>query len=241
MPTAIGQKKTVYYSGILMKNSKKYAQKIDKLYRSLKRKYPKTRKINYDEPTQALVYGIINENFSPAAAQAAITNFAVCFVDLNDLRVSLIEEITEALGKDTPSARTTAALLKSVLNVIFNKYHFVSLQALKKIGKRPARQALEKIEGASAFAIDYCALTSLRSHAVPITKKMIEFLKNNELVHPQAKDPDIAGFLSRQISAENAYDFYSLLRLESESDPPPQKKKIKKSKTKKKTKTKTRK
>ena len=40
-------------------------------------------------------------------------------------------------------------------------------------------------------------------------------LKDNKLVHPKSKDGEIEGFLERQISAANAYEFYRLLKEES--------------------------
>ena len=83
----------------------------------------------------------------------------------------------EVLGGDTPAARAAASAIIKVLNGIFNEYHKVSLEALRKLGKRPARQALEKIEGMSRFAVDYCMLTSLHGHAIPLTEKMTEYLK----------------------------------------------------------------
>ncbi|GAG21763.1 unnamed protein product, partial [marine sediment metagenome] len=101
--------------------------------------------------------------------------------------------------------------------VVFEKYNRVSLEALRKMSKRPAKQTLEKIDGTSHFVVDYCMLTSLHGHAIPLTKKMIEYLRSNELVHPEANEQEIEGFLARQISAENAYEFYALLRRRSEA------------------------
>jgi hypothetical protein len=46
---------------------------------------------------------------------------------------------------------------------------------------------------------------------------MIEYLRSNELVHAGADEREIEGFLARQVSAENAYEFYSLLRRQSEA------------------------
>ncbi len=199
-----------------MKNSKEYSQKVHRLYRSLKRKYPKVKKAVYDQPVDALIYGIIGEKMSDGAARSVIKRFANSFIDWNDLRVSLPKEIVEMLGADTPVTRDTASALSAALMAIFNKYNTVSLEALKKIGKRPAKQALDEIDGVSCFTVDYCMLTSLCGHTIPLTKKMIEYLRNNQLVHPNATQQEIKGFLTRQISAENAYQFYVLLRRESE-------------------------
>jgi len=222
-----------------MKNSKEYSQKTHKLYRQLKRKYPKPKKVIYDDPVEAIVYAIISENISEPATQSAMRRFADYFVDLNDLRVARMEEIIEVLGEDTPLTRDTTSALIRALAFVFSKHNMVCLKALEKIGKRPARQALEQIDGTSAFVVNYCMLTSLQAHAIPLTAKMVEFLRTNELVHPDADTQQIEGFLTRQISAENAYEFYILLRRHSEKRKTSKKKKTTR-KTKPKTKKKTR-
>lgn len=199
-----------------MKDSKEYSKKVRKLYRSLKREYKKPVKTVYDEPLEALVYAIISEDTTESVANTTMKKIVDNFVDFNDLRVSRTEEIIEALGKDTHVTRQTASTLTNVLAIVFDKYNMVSLNALEKIGKRPARQTLEKIEEISSFAVDYCMLTSLQGHAIPLTKNMITYLMENGLVHPEADNQQIAGFLARQISSENAYEFYSLLRRCSE-------------------------
>ncbi len=80
------------------------------------------------------------------------------------------------------------------------------------MAKRPARSMLEKFVGDNRFVIDYCMLTALKAHAIPLTDQMIEFLKSNQLVDPEAGHEEIEGFLARQVSAESAYEFYMLLR-----------------------------
>ena len=199
-----------------MKNSKGYSKKIQSLFRTLKHKRPKVQEVSYEIVTDAFVYSIISEKMSEKAAGSAIKRFSEYFVDLNDLRVSRVEEIVEVLGENTPVAREVASRIIRVLQAIFNDYHKVSLEALKKLGKRPARQILEKIDGTTNFIVDYCMLTSLRGHAIPLTDNMIKYLKANDLVDGDADEQQISGFLAKQISAKNGYEFYDLLRHESE-------------------------
>ncbi|MFC1737997.1 hypothetical protein ACFL1G_02985 [Planctomycetota bacterium] len=213
-----------------MKNSKEYSKEVNKLFRSLKRKNSRPKKPEYEEPLEALVFAIVGENITNKSAKSVIKQFNDYFIDLNDLRVSSTEEIIENLGSDTPLARGIASSLTDVLKAVFNRYHTVSLKILHKMGKRQAKQVLEQIGPLSSFTISYCMLTSLGAHAIPLTEKMIEYLKKNELVHPDSDNQQIEGFLTRQIAAKNAYEFYHLLRKASES-----------SKTKKKTKRKTKK
>jgi len=200
-----------------MKNSKKYSQKLQKLYRSLKRKYPKVQKVVYEEPTEALIYAVVSENTTESAAQSTMKRIAHNFVDFNDLRVSLTEEVVEALGSDTSSARKTAGILTRILRSVFYQRDTISLKGLKKMGKRPAKQALEKTDAITSFVVDYCMLTALGGHAIPLTPKMIRYLKDNELVYEEADYRETGGFLARQILAEDAYEFYALLRQESEA------------------------
>jgi len=203
-----------------MKNSKQYSKKVEALYRKLKRRYPKVKKIVYDNPVDAVVNGIISEKMTESAAQAVIERFNEHFVDTNDLRVSLTQEIVELLGGDSAANHQIALALITVLRSIFEKYNTVTLSELEKIGKRPARQALEKINGLSHFAVCYCLLTALDAHSIPLTETMIKYLRDNELINAQADEHDIEGFLTRLIPAKNGYEFYALLRKESESVKP---------------------
>lgn len=210
-----------------MKNSKNYSKTVLKLYGSLKKKRPDVQKAAYEEPVNALVYAIISEHIAADKATSALRRFDDHFVDLNDLRVSRTDDIVEMIGIDTPAMQETAARLTRALRCVFDEHHQVSLESLKKMGKRPARTALEKIDGVSKFAVDYCMLTALGGHTIPLTCEMLDYLRDNELVHPDATEQEIGGFLAKQISAKNGYEFYNLLRSESESH------------TKKATKTKT--
>jgi endonuclease III len=222
-----------------MINSKEYARRVRKLYRELKRKYPKIKKTTYDEPVDAIVHGIISENMTEKAAQAVSRKFADYFVDLNDMRVSRPEEMVEIIGEDTPVTRQATNTLTSTLMAIFNEYHTVSLQTLKKVGKRPAKKALEKLDGITRFAVDYCMLMALQGHAIPLTGRMIEYLKSHELVDSEVDEQQIEGFLTRQISAKNGYEFYTFLRRESEASEAKKKKRTtRRAKTRKKVKRK---
>jgi endonuclease III len=213
-----------------MKNSKTYGQKIEKIFRSLKQKYPKVRKIDFDDPADVLVYAIVSEHIRASTARTVIRKMEKHFIDLNDLRVSRTEEILEVLGTSGPASRTTASLLTQVLNSIYNKYNRVSLSKLKEVGKRQAVKQLKKLDGVSRFAINYCFLVALRGHCIPLTQNMIEYLRAGQLVYPEATEDDIEGFLERQIAAASAYEFYSLLRQESEQAKKTRKTKVSKNK-----------
>jgi hypothetical protein len=201
-----------------MNDSRKHAKALSKLYRELKKKHPKATPPRFDRTTEALVYGIISEGVDSPKAKSIHKGIRAHFVDLNDLRVARQEEICEILGGNQADAAQTAKMLTDVLNAIFQKYDQLSLEELVELGKRQGRKELEAITPASRFAINYCVLTGLGGHAIPLTVKMIEYLKANGIVDPEASEDDIQGFIERQVSATNGYEFYSLLRRESESE-----------------------
>lgn len=199
-----------------MKNSKEYAAKLEKLRKSLKRKHGKQEKPSYANPLDSLVYAFLSECMTAQQADEAFKAFSKHFIDVNDLRVSLTEEVLEAVGKDTPAIRDCSHRLKKALNSIFNEYNTMDLDDVVKLGKKPLRQSLEKFEGIDSYVADYFMLTAFEGHAVPVTDEMISYLKANDAVDPEADRSEIEAFLGRQVQARDAYEFYSLVKKESE-------------------------
>jgi endonuclease III len=200
-----------------MKDSKGYSKKIQKLYRTLKQKAGKHSHVEYEEPVDALVFAVTSENLTESQSQTALKRLKDYFVDWNDLRVATIDEIIDVLGHDIIPARNIAAALISTLNAVFDKHNMLGLQSLRKLGKRPAKILLEKLSGITPFVVDYCMLTSMQGHAIPLTPQMIEYLKAGQFIDAEATYEEAEGFLCRLISIKNAYEFYSMLRHESES------------------------
>jgi endonuclease III len=200
-----------------MKNSKEYAQRLQRLYRGLKRAQLQIDRTLYEDPVDAVIYGIVSEHQSESAAQRAMKRFREAFVDWNDVRVSRIDEIAAVFQDGGDTSRTTATALTTALRTIFDEHHALSLMALKKQGKRPAKQVLDELRGVSAYVVNYCMLTALEGHAIPLTPDMTAYLKQNRIVDPNANDEEIQGFLTRHIAAKDAYEFYGLLRQETEA------------------------
>ncbi|MCH8194320.1 MAG: hypothetical protein IIA65_09945, partial [Planctomycetes bacterium] len=202
-----------------MKNSKKYSQKIKKLYATLKKTGVKVVKPIYDDPIDAMVYAVISERMKRSFAHTAHKRCMNYFVDLNDLRVSRPVEICSIFGRDTAETRRAASTLIRVLTAVYDHQHDISLQLLGKVGKRQAKQDIEELDGITHFVVNYCVVTAFKGHAIPLTDRMIDFLQSHEMVSPGANPEEIEGFLNKQVAAKDGYEFYELLRKESESAP----------------------
>ncbi len=216
-----------------MKNSKKYSPKITKLFNSLKRKSTKRPMPKYSDPIEAVVYALVSESMPEAAGGRLYRRMMKHFVDLNDLRVSRREEISDVFRDSSEEFEKSAAAITRTLNAIFEKRNRMSLEGLTQDGKRQAHKELSEMEGITPFAVSYCFLTSMGGHAIPLNTKMLDYLRTGELVHPNATDMEISGFLERQIGAADAYNFYLFLRNEAEQTHPASQ--IKKAAAKKKT------
>jgi endonuclease III len=203
-----------------MKKSREHAQRLQRLYRALRRDHPKIEPMSHDDPVDALIYGVVSEKMSASHAETAMRAIRRTFINWNDLRVSRVEEIVEVIGANNSVGKDTALTLTTALRAVFDAHHTVSLQALKKLGKRPAKQAIEKLGGLSRFAVNYCMLTSLQAHAIPLTERMLGYLRQYKIVDSQADEEEIEGFLTRQVPAKNAFEFYALLRAECERSRP---------------------
>jgi heterodisulfide reductase subunit C len=103
-----------------------------------------------------------------------------------------------------------------MLNVIFQKYDSLITENIVGTGKKGVKEVLEKMTGVTDFVKNFVYLTFLNGHAVPITDKMIEYFKAYDLVDTEWDNAQINAFIEKQVSASEAYTFYSLIRHDSE-------------------------
>jgi endonuclease III len=199
-----------------MRSSSQYIQKLKKLFSILKKGDEKPKKSVYQNAVESIVFAVLSENSNESTARAALKKIQSHFVDFNDLRVARIEETVEVISSDIPEAEKCAVRLASILNAIFQKYDCLTLEDLMTAGKKNAKEILEKFNGMTSFVSAYVMLTAMNTHSIPLTEKMVQYLKSYGVIDPQSGSDQTAAFLERQISAVNAYAFYAAVRHDSE-------------------------
>jgi endonuclease III len=199
-----------------MKTNTQYVQKLKKLFGILKKPAEKIKKPVYHNPVEALIFAVLCENSTESAAKAALKKIQSHFVDFNDLRVARPEEAAEVIGTDIEEPEKYAARLNLLLNAVFQKYDCLKLEDFISGGKKGAKEILEKFNGMSGFVCNYCLMTVVDAHTIPLTEKMIQYLKTYNVVEPTLDNEQIAAFIERQIPAANGYAFYALVRHDSE-------------------------
>lgn len=200
-----------------MKNSKEYSKKVASFHKALKKNYKKLEMLSFEAPIDALVFAVVSEFFSNEESLKIFDRINEHFIDKNDLRVSRTEEIVDVLGGGiNDETKQVAANLTAALRKIFEEYDSICIDEIFEAGKRQAKQTLEDLNALSPFVVNFVMLKVMQAHALPMTVKMVNYLKENGFVDPEADDNEINGFIERNISANDLEEFYLMLRLEAE-------------------------
>ncbi len=194
-----------------MKNGTFYAKRVKRFFSKLKQEYESPEAPEPLDPVRALMLGLLSRETTEANAKRALDSLFEAMVDYNELRVSTIPEISERIETYIPNAAKRADALRRVLNAIYHKQHRVSLDRLHKLGRREARHYLESLDGMDAHAAASVVLWSLGGHAVPVDVRMLERLRQEELVEPSASIEEVQAFLERNIPATDAREFCILM------------------------------
>jgi endonuclease III len=198
-----------------MKNATKHADDLKHLYKRLLRD-GKPAAIEPMEPLDALVRGAMSYDVSDTRAQEAMRAIGKEFVDLNELRVATDLEIQELLGQRYPAIEQRVAMITQALNNIFEREHTMSLNRLKTVSKREARQFLRELPEIHPFVEAYVMLMSLEGHAFPVDDAIVAVLRENEIVEENTALDEAQRFVEHHLKAEEAYEFYALVRVASQ-------------------------
>ena len=197
-----------------MKNATKHADDLKSLCKKLIREHkPEPRQPQ--EPLNALVRGAMTFDVSDHRADEAIKAIEKEFVDLNELRVATDLEIQEMLGQRYPEIERRVRMITQSLNDIFEREHTLSLNRLKEISRRDARQFLRELPEIHPFVEAYVMLMSLDGNAFPIDDSMLEYLREEEIVDEETTLEDAQKFVEHHLKGEDLYPFFVSLRAES--------------------------
>src|SRR5918992_4433298 len=164
-----------------MKTAEKHADELKSLMKRLVKEH-KPGDREPQEPLKALVRGAMSFNVSDHRADEAMRALDREFVDLNELRVATDLEIQEMLGQKYPEIERRVAMITTALNNIFEREHTMSLDRLKTISKRDARQFLREVPDIHPFVEAYVMLFGFEGHAFPLDDEFLDYLRDQEII-----------------------------------------------------------
>jgi endonuclease III len=200
-----------------MKNTAKHADELKRHFKSLLRdgKPQPREKLG---ALDALVRGAMSYNVSDSRATDAVKAIGKEFVDLNELRVATDLEIQELLGVKYPAIEERVAMITQSLNFIFEREHTLSLDRLKAVSKREARQFLRDLPGINPFVEAYVLQFAFDGHAVPIDDEILAYLKDQEIVDESTSIEDAQKFVEHHLKADEIDDFSAVIRRAAHAD-----------------------
>jgi endonuclease III len=194
-----------------MKNATKHAEELRSLCRRLVREYkPEPRQPQ--EPLKALVRAAMSYDVSDHRAEEAMRAIEREFVDLNELRVATELEVQELLGARYPEIEKRVSMITQALNAIFEREHTLSLDRLRTIPKREARQFLRDLPDLHPFVEAYVTLFAFDGPACPIDGEGLNYLKEQGVVEDGTTLEEAQRFVEHHLKAEENYDFFAALR-----------------------------
>jgi endonuclease III len=196
-----------------MKNATKHADTLKSLLRSLLRE-GKPPPFERQDPLKALVRGAMSYDVSDTRAEEAMKHIEKEFVHLNELRVATELEVQELLGVRYPAIEERVELITKCLNAIFEKEHTLSLDRLKTISKRDARQFLKDLPGINPFVEGYVMLFAFEGASIPLDNEITAYLRDEEVFDEKITLDEGQRFLEHNIKAEECYEFYACIRRE---------------------------
>jgi endonuclease III len=194
-----------------MKNPSKHADALRSLNRSLL-KQVKPEPIVPQEPLKAFVRAAMSFDVPDDKANSAVRLIEREFVDLNELRVATDLEIQELLGVRYPQIERRVAMITQGLNYIFEKEHTLSLDRLKEISRRDARNFLRELPDVHPFVEAYVMLHCFDGHAVPIDDEILAMLRDEEVVEEDTDLEEAQRFVEHHLKTGEAYPFFVAAR-----------------------------
>ena len=194
-----------------MKNATKHAEELKSLMKRLLKEHKPEPK-RPQEPLPALVRAAMSFDVPDARADEAMKHIEREFVDLNELRVATDLEIQELLGTRYPGIERRVAMITQSLNNIFEREHTLSLDRLKTVSKRDARQFLRELPDIHPFVEAYVMLFAFDGHAFPLDEEILDHLREHGIVEDGATLDEAQRFIEHQLKAEECYDLFAAVR-----------------------------
>jgi endonuclease-3 len=139
---------------------------------------------------EQLIYGICRENTSRELADRAYQNLRDQFYDWNEIRVSSIHEILEALS-DLPNPEQRAERVISLLQEVFEATFSFDLESMHKKGVKQAVKSLGRYQAVNDYTTAWVVQQTLGGHAVPLDPTTLRVTTRLGLIDREQEDSEV--------------------------------------------------
>ena len=164
-----------------------------------------------DPLVHELIFAFLIWEAGSELANEALAAFQDAFVDYNELRIGMSDELVELLPKRYPLGAERCQRLRAALNSVFQREHKLSLSALAEAPKRESRAYLDALEGMTPFVASRVTLLGLGAHAFPIDRRLVSLLAGAGVCEDGEAPESVASRLERHFRAGQAAPAYLAL------------------------------
>lgn len=139
-----------------------------------------------------VLYAVLREGATGEQADAALAAVREAFFDLNEVRVSSVTEVADAIH-GLPEAGAKAQRIVELLQEVFEELYSFDLGDIAKKGvKQAAKQLARYKSGVTDFVVAWVTQRSLGGHAVPLDGPAVRVLQRIALIDPEADELEAA-------------------------------------------------
>ena len=185
------------------------SQKIQKTLKVLGSVYQPVSPV--DRPViEHLLYACCLENSSPEAADETFARLQELYFDWNEVRVTSIRELEEVMARLTDPTESATRLTQCLQSVFEEQYSF-DLEPLRKMNQGKAVAELEKIKGATPFAVQYVVQHALGGHAIPVSQGVLDVFRILDIISDAEAESGRVPGLERAIPKNKGPQMASLI------------------------------
>ena len=153
------------------------------------------------DATQVLIQSFLVWEWNGSRASSTWARMVEDVTDLNELRVTVVDDYLEYFGGGCPRAEERADRLRATLRGVFHREHSTDLSGPAGGPKKEFREYLDSLEGMTPFVAARTALIAAGSHAVPVDERTLRLLVKSGVVDADATIDSASQTMSRLVTA----------------------------------------
>src|SRR3954453_13352361 len=157
-----------------------------------------------------LLFACLLEDSPQEAAEQVFQALKKDYLGWNEVRVSTVRELTDAL-KPLVNPAASAARLKQTLHAVFESVYEFDIESLKKQNIGQAAKLLQKYNGTTPFVVAYVTQNALGGHAIPLNQGTLIALRAVRLISDAEFKQAVVPGLERTVPKNKGAEVGSLL------------------------------
>jgi endonuclease-3 len=189
-------------------------QLLTQTYNLLKKQYDSATEEHEKRPIiEHLLYAICREGATRDKADKAFDSLRKTFFDWNEVRVSAVHEIADAMGK-LPEAGAKAQRIVGVLQEWFEQFYNFDMEDLAKKGVKDAAKKLSRHKDVNDFHIAWVIQHGFGGHAIPLDEPTLRVLKRLGALEEENEDLEaMRGSIEHNVPKAKGSAFFEMLSL----------------------------